>query len=183
MIINFTENFKFTTRLKLKDENVEVVTSTKLLGTMVQDDLKWDLNTSTIVKKANARMELLRRVASFGTPAEDLKTVYILFVRSLLEQSATVWHSGLSQENIQDLERVQKTAIKIILQEQYQGYKQGLAQLDLQTLESRREKLCLNCHSPTQPQLELELDLVMGRKPPPHPTTGTFKALPGNLGS
>ena len=24
------------------------------------------------------------------------------------------------------------------------------------------------CHSPTQPQLELELDLIMGRKPPPH---------------
>jgi hypothetical protein len=28
----------------------------------------------------------------------------------------------------------------------------------------------------------LELDMIMGRKPPPHPT-GTFKALPGNLGS
>ena len=42
------------------------------------------------------------------------------------------------------------------------------------------------CHSPTQPQLELELDLIMGRNPPPppHPThTGTFKALPGNMGS
>ena len=25
------------------------------------------------------------------------------------------------------------------------------------------------CHSPTQPQLELELDLIMGRKPPPTP--------------
>ena len=24
-----------------------------------------------------------------------------------------------------------------------------------------------NCHSPTQPQHELELDLIMGRKPPP----------------
>ena len=144
MIINFTDNYKFTTRLKLKDENVEVITSTKLLGTMIQDDLKWDLNTSSIVRKANARMELLRRVASFGTPAEDLKTVYILFVRSLLEQSATVWHSSLTQENIQDLERVQKTAIKVILQENYQGYQRGLAQLGLETLESRREDLCLN---------------------------------------
>ena len=39
-------------------------------------------------------------------------------------------------------------------------------------------------HSPTQPQHELVLDLIMGRNPP-HPTTppGTFKALPGNLGS
>jgi hypothetical protein len=36
----------------------------------------------------------------------------------------------------------------------------------------------LCCHSPTQPQLELELDLIMGR-PPTH--AGTFKALPGNL--
>ena len=25
----------------------------------------------------------------------------------------------------------------------------------------------INCHSPTQPQHELELDLIMGRKPPP----------------
>jgi hypothetical protein len=30
-----------------------------------------------------------------------------------------------------------------------------------------------NCHSPTQPQLELELDLIMGRNPPP-PTTRNF---------
>jgi hypothetical protein len=37
------------------------------------------------------------------------------------------------------------------------------------------------CHSPTQPQLEMELDLIMGRKPPTPP--GTFKALPANLGS
>ena len=41
-----------------------------------------------------------------------------------------------------------------------------------------------NCHSPTQPQHELVLDLIMGRNPPtPPPHTGTFKALPGNLGS
>ena len=36
------------------------------------------------------------------------------------------------------------------------------------------------CHSPTQPQLDLVLDLIMGRNPP---HTGTFKALPDNLGS
>ena len=144
MIFNFTENYKFTTRLKLKGENVEVINSTRLLGTMLTDDLKWDLNISTIVKKANARMELLRRVASFGTPAEDLKIIYILFIRSLLEQSATVWHSSLTEENINDLERVQKTAIKVILQDKYKGYKNGLAQLDIETLEDRREELCLN---------------------------------------
>ena len=49
MIFNFTENFKFTTRLKLKSENVEVINNTKLLGTIITDDLKWDLNTKSIV--------------------------------------------------------------------------------------------------------------------------------------
>lgn len=61
-----------------------------------------------LVWKANARMELVRKVASFGASVEDLKTIYILFVRSLLEQSATVWHSSLTMENSDDIERVQK---------------------------------------------------------------------------
>ena len=106
MIFNFTENHKFTTRLKINGEPIEVIDSTKLLGTYFTSNLSWDLNTSEIVKKANARMELLRRVAEFNVPTEDLTNIYILFVRSILEQSATVWHSSLSQENSNDLERV-----------------------------------------------------------------------------
>ena len=76
-------------------------------------------------------MQLLRKVASFGTPMEDLKIIYILFIRSILEQSATVWHSSLTEENKSNLERVQKSAIKVILQEKYKGYQNGLALLDI----------------------------------------------------
>ena len=144
MIFNYTDNFQFTTRLKLKDEVIEVVDSTKLLGTIISNDLKWDQNTKMIVRKANARMQLLRKVVSFGTPIEDLKTIYVLFVRSVLEQSATVWHSRLSQENISDLEKVQKSAFRIILQEKQKSYKQALDQLGLDSLFDRREVLCLN---------------------------------------
>ena len=142
-IFDFIENHKFTTRLKLKDENIEVIKSTRLLGTILTDDLKWDQNTKNIIKKANARMQLLHKIANFGTPKEDLKTVYILFVRSILEQSATVWHSSLSEENSRDLERVQKSAVKLILKENYKGYENGLAQLGLDKLKDRRENLCL----------------------------------------
>ena len=128
----------------MKGQNIEVINSTRLLGTILSDDLGWDLNTAALVKKGNARMELLRRVASFGTPVEDLKIIYILFIRSILEQSATVWHSSLTEDNISDLERVQKSAIKVILQEKYNGYQNGLAQLGLEELKSRREELCLD---------------------------------------
>ena len=144
MIFNYSHNNQFTTRLYLNDKPLEVVSSTLLLGTVIQDNLRWDMNISRIVKKANARMELLRKVASFTTNIEDLKNIYILFIRSLLEQSATVWHSSLSEENKSDLERVQKTAFKIILGKRYKTYKQAQNILELETLNDRRETLCLN---------------------------------------
>ena len=115
MIFNFTNKYQFNTRINLSGEQLEFVDNNKILGSIISQDLSWDLNIKNIVRKANARMQLLRRVASFGAPIEDLKQIYILFVRSQLEHSATVWHSGLTVENTDDLERVQKTALKIIL--------------------------------------------------------------------
>ena len=144
MIFNYTNKYQFTTRLQMNDEPLEVIDRTRLLGTLISNDLKWDLNCANIVKKANARLELLRKVASFGANYEDLKLIYILFVRSLLEQSATVWHSSLTEENKQDLERVQKTALKIILGDKFQNYEKALYKLDIECLSDRREKLCLN---------------------------------------
>ena len=99
--------------------------------------------SANIVKKSNARLELLRRVASFSPPLEDLKKIYFLFIRSLLEQSATVWHSSLTEENSNDLERVQKSAVRIMLGNSYSGYKKSLNILQIDSLRDRREQLCL----------------------------------------
>ena len=83
---------------------------------------------------------MLRRVTSFGTSLDDLRNIYILFVRSQLEQSAVVWHSSLTEQNRNDLERVQKSALKVILGEKYQSYNKALIELNLETLEERRNK-------------------------------------------
>ena len=84
-------------------------------------------------------MQLLRKVSSFGASIEDLKNIYFLYVRSQLEQSAVVWHSSLTEENVEELERVQKTAVKIILKNKYKGYKKSLRKLDMDTLKDRRQ--------------------------------------------
>ena len=143
MIFNFTKNYQFSTRLKLEGEIMETVTDTKLLGTIVSNDLKWNKNTENIVKKANSRMELLRKVTSFGASYAELVNIYIMYIRSLLEQSCTVWHSGLTEENSQDLERIQKSALRIILQESYTNYENALNFLEIESLCERREALCL----------------------------------------
>ena len=85
----------------------------------------------------------LRGIASLGASIEDLKIIYFLFIRSHLEQSATAWHSCLTVENSNDLERVQKSAVKILLGNQYNGYENSLLRLKMEKLVDRR-RLCLN---------------------------------------
>ena len=77
MIFNFTDKYKFTTRLQMNNENIEVVNQAKLLGVIISDDLKWDENTKYLVKKAYSRMELLRKVASFTNSLADKKNIYV----------------------------------------------------------------------------------------------------------
>ena len=103
MVFNFTNKYQFRTRMKVDNEIIETVENTKLLGTVISSDLKWDLNTNRIVKRAYAKMELLRKLSGFGAPISDLKNIYVTFVRTQCEQSSCVWHSGLTHENLEDL--------------------------------------------------------------------------------
>ena len=142
MIFNYTHKYQFTTRLLLNADIVEVVPEVKLLGTIICTDLTWNSNTASLVKRANARMVLLQKLSEFGAPRDHLKSIYILYIRSVLEQSAVVWHSSLTQQNTEDLERVQKSAFKIILKNKYESYEKALVTLDLQNLSERRQMLC-----------------------------------------
>ena len=94
---------------------MEIVTQTKLLGVIVNNSITCDANTQYLVKRANSRLRLLHKLVSFSVPVDDLINIYI---KSIVEQSCQVWHSSLTLENVHDLERIQKNALKIILQDE-----------------------------------------------------------------
>ena len=52
MVVNYTRNYKFNTRLHLEGKLLEQVHQAKLLGLIVSDDLTWKENTDFLVKKA-----------------------------------------------------------------------------------------------------------------------------------
>ena len=106
------------------------------------DDLKWDANCSYLIRKFHARMQLLLKVASFGADQNDLKQVYVTFCRIILEQSCEVWTGSLTKENKIDLERCQISAFKLICKK-YTNYQNAQKELQLEDLESRRQKLLL----------------------------------------
>ena len=79
-------------------------------------------------------MQLLRKILSFGASKDEMVHFWIIFCRSVLEQSCVVWHNLLTQENIDDLERLQKTFTKLILKREYESYEKALVKLNLDTL-------------------------------------------------
>ena len=53
-------------------------------------------------------MKLLNIAAGFTKSKEDLKSIYKTFIRSVLGQSAVVWHSSLKQKNRNDFQAEDK---------------------------------------------------------------------------
>ena len=143
IVFNFSRNLQFSTDIQLGNETIETVSEAKLLGTTITNNLSWNKNTSILVRQGNIRMQFLHKASKFTNNIKDLKQIYISQIRSKLEQSAVVWHSSLTQRNENDLERVQKAALKVILRERYQNYGDALTTLRIKSLKDRREDLCL----------------------------------------
>ena len=123
--------------------NIDIVDEMKILGTTITKNLCWNKNTQNIVQKVNKRMMLIKKIQSFGASTAELVHLWNIYCRSVLEQSAVVWSSSLTEENKANLERTQKSFAKQVLKSQYKSYENSLLILNLPILEQRRSELTL----------------------------------------
>ena len=142
MLFNTARKRDFIPKFQIEGKDIETVDQLKLLKVLITDDLKWNANTAYITKRGYNKLWILRRLKVNGANENELKIIYCQHVRSILEYASVVWHSGLTQENQANIERVQKCALSIILGKSYISYENALAILDLESLDRRREKLC-----------------------------------------
>ena len=135
-------NENFSTRLNEND--LEQKSEAKLLGMWISEDLSWTKNCQEICRKAYSRLSLITKLKYVGVKTEDLVEIYILFIRSIVEYCSVVFHSSLTVEQTNKLENIQKTCLKIILDDSYIDYPAALEMCGLETLASRRQQRCLN---------------------------------------
>ena len=143
MLFNTARLRDFTPKLKIDGDPIDVVEEIKLLGVILTSDLKWNENTMHITKKAYNKLWMIRRLKLNGANRKDLLDIYIKHVRRVVENSAVVWHPGLTKINTTEIERVQKSAFAIILGKDYNNYEHALQTLGRERLSQRRENLCL----------------------------------------
>ena len=124
--------------------SLEVISEVKLVGIILSDDLKWQKNTDYITRKAMKKMWILRRLKHMNMSTSFLVDVYTKEVRSTLEQAVPIWNASLTVQQVRAIERVQKTALYIILDKRYINYESACTLANLEPLDARREGICLN---------------------------------------
>ena len=134
----------FTTRLSMNNIVMERTPYTKILGVWISEDLSWDKNCKEICKKAYARLGMITKLKYVGVSRQDLLDIYILFIRTVIEYCSVSFHSSLTQDQTDKLERIQKTCLKVILGDEYEDYESALRISNLDTLSDRRLKRCLD---------------------------------------
>ena len=69
---------------------------------------------------------MFRSFWKFGRSYEDLITIFIGYIRPILEYATQVWSGGLTGAQRQRLERLQKCALRIIFRKDYHSYATNL---------------------------------------------------------
>ena len=107
MLFNPCKSIDFMPQVNLDNCELEVVEEMRLLGLIIRSDMKWISNTDQMVTRANKKLWMLRRLKNLGGGPLDLTDIYIKQVRSILELAVPVWHSGITQMERIDIERIQ----------------------------------------------------------------------------
>ena len=96
--------------------------------------------TITITTKAAKRLYLLRQLKRAGIAPSDLVLFYCSVIRSVLEYACQVFHCNLPLYLSDEIERIQRRALRIIFPAC--SYREGLVKAGLPFLYDRRSQLC-----------------------------------------
>ena len=107
MVFDFRKKKTPLVPLTIAGEVVEEVKLFQFLDTTISSDLKWD-------EKAHQRLFFLRQLKKFKVSHSILTQFYRAAIESILTFSITVWYSSACQKDKDQLERIVRTASKII---------------------------------------------------------------------
>ena len=122
----------------------------KILGFHFGNQPTVDKHIEVMLSKARKRLWIIRNLKNAKASNEDLKGCFCAFIRPIFDYCACVYHSMMNANMEQKLEKIQKSALKMIY-----GFDKSKEQLyslsGLPTLKERRDQLferfCMKLYS------------------------------------
>ena len=143
MYFSRSKKYAFPPEFSIGNAQVlEVKKVHRILGVLVQDDLRWQSQVEEMVKRATKTTWVLRRMRALGVDQATLVAYWKAEGRVHLELACPVWHSGLTTAQSRDLDRAQRLAMAAITGRWEPSRSRQLQDLGLEQLSARRTKLC-----------------------------------------
>ena len=115
MIVDFRKKDNIISPLLIDHDEIEIVSEYKYLGTYIDKNMDWNTNTQKHFSKAKQRTYFLRNLKSFSVRKETLLFSYNdSLIKPIISFSCLLWFYGLTSHNKMKLEKVMKTASKVI---------------------------------------------------------------------
>ena len=114
MIVDFRRSPPSLPPLTILNSTVSAVESFRFLGSTISQNLKWEPNINTVLKKAQQRMYFLRQLRKYNLPQELLIQFYTAVIESVLCSSITVWFGSATKLDRNRLQRTVRSAERII---------------------------------------------------------------------
>ena len=120
MSFNFSKKHAFPPEFHVGTDVLEVKPVLKILGVMLQNDLKWDAQIENITKKASKTIWRLRRMKQLGVDNTTLALFWKSEGRVHLEANCPVWTGAITKRQSRSLSRVQRKAVATITGKEYE---------------------------------------------------------------
>ena len=138
--ISFARNKAIFEPIRVHGKELELVDNAKLLGITITSDLSWNTHVNDVTKKAAKRLYLLVQLKRAKVPCNDLGLFYITCVRSVLDYAIPVYYYSLPKYLVNELERVQKRALKIMYPSL--SYDEALTHMKIAPLSVHHSDIC-----------------------------------------
>jgi hypothetical protein len=93
-----------------------------------------------VYAKASRKIYAIIMLTKAGVSQKDRLEVYCARIRPLMEYACQVWHPGLTKDQSDTLESIQKRVLKIVYKDA--SYEEAIILAKLAKLSVRRESLC-----------------------------------------
>ena len=127
--------------VKVDGQEIDSVDSVKILGVVLQSNLKWNSHVSEVISKAAKRLYFLSQLKKANVDPTELIKFYTACIRSVLLYACQVFHYSLPEYLSNSMEKIQKRALRIIYGYNL-PYREALSLSGLETLFQSRERHC-----------------------------------------
>lgn len=150
MCIDFRQKVTNTDKTSIYGQEIEMVSEYKYLGSIIDDKLCFDSNTSSLCKKGQQRLYCLRKLAKFNVDKSLMSLFYRSFIESVVTFSLICWYGSISVKQKNSLSRLIKVSSSIT------GFRQkGLEELYYSQMLRKVESILVDSSHPLQIEFQM----------------------------